>query len=93
VLLVQGTETPGEANYSLTRGNFEYRFASPENKAKFEKEPGRYEVQLNGMCAYMGAPVLGNPERFAVYEGRIYVFGTESCRKEFFADPVKYLKR
>jgi YHS domain-containing protein len=40
----------------------------------------------------MGAPVLGNPQRFAVYEGKIYVFGTEDCRKEFFADPKKYLK-
>jgi protein tyrosine phosphatase (PTP) superfamily phosphohydrolase (DUF442 family)/YHS domain-containing protein len=92
VLLVAGQETPGEAKLALTRGNFEYRFASAENKAKFEKEPERYEVQLNGMCARMGPPVLGQPERFAVYEGRIYLFGTENCRKEFFADPAKYLK-
>jgi protein tyrosine phosphatase (PTP) superfamily phosphohydrolase (DUF442 family)/YHS domain-containing protein len=92
VLLVAGQETPGEAKFTLTRGHFEYRFSSAESKAKFENQPARYEVQLDGMCAVMGAPVLGHPERFAVYDGRIYVFGTENCRKEFFADPAKYLK-
>lgn len=92
VMLVQGKEVQGEMKYKVTRGPFEYIFASAENKATFEKDPSRYEIQLNGHCARMGAPTTGDPDLYAVHDGRIYIFGSPECRTLFKGAPEKYLE-
>jgi hypothetical protein len=40
----------------------------------------------------MGAPTSGNPDLYAVHNGRIYVFGSEECQTVFKAAPEKYLE-
>jgi YHS domain-containing protein len=92
VMLSQGKEVQGDITYTVTRGKFQYLFASAENKATFEKDPARYEIQLNGHCARMGAPTGGNPDLYAVHNGRIYIFGSEECQTVFKAAPEKYLE-
>src|SRR5215217_6036299 len=92
VMLVQGKEVQGDVKYKVTRGRFQYLFANAENKATFEKEPSRYEIQLNGHCARMGAPTTGNPDLYFVHNGRIYIFGSEECQTLFKAAPEKYLE-
>ncbi len=92
VMLTQGKDVIGQQKYSIIRGDFEYLFASEENKATFEKDPTRYEVQLNGACARMGPSVYGNADLFTVYKGRIYIFGSGQCLKLFEAAPEKYLE-
>lgn len=91
VLLVQGKEVQGNLKITITRGQFQYFFANAENKAAFEKDPARYEIQLDGACARMGPPVYGNPDLYSVYQGRIYIFGSGGCKKAFDATPEKYL--
>ena len=92
VMLSQGKEVQGEMKYKVTRGKFQYIFASEENKATFEKDPARYEIQLDGSCARMGAPTTGNPDLYFVHNGRIYIFGSEECQSAFRAAPEKYLE-
>ena len=92
VLLVQGQEAQGQNEIRAVHGGFAYLFASTESKARFEAEPGRYAVQLEGACARMGAPTLGNPDLYAVHEGRIYLFGSGECLRAFQAAPAKYLE-
>lgn len=92
VMLVQGKEVQGNLKITVTRGNFEYMFASETNKATFEKDPARYEIQLNGACARMGPLVNGNPDLYTVYKGRIYIFGSGDCKTRFEAAPAKYLE-
>src|ERR1041384_5929783 len=92
VMLVQGKEVQGDMKFNITRGRFEYIFASAENKATFEKDPARYEIQLDGACARMGAPTTGNPDLYFVHNGRIYIFGSEECQTHFKAAPEKYLE-
>ena len=92
VMLAQGKEVQGDMKYQVTRGNFRYLFAGPETKAAFEKDPSRYEIQLDGHCARMGAPTTGNPDLYAVHEQRIYVFGSAECQTLFKAAPEKYLE-
>src|SRR5829696_4390689 len=91
VLLVGGKEAQGDEQFSVTRGRFRYLFAGAETKAAFEKEPGRYEIQLGGACARMGPTVRGNPDLFLVHGGRIYIFGSEDCVKAFKAKPESFL--
>lgn len=92
VMLVQGKEVQGDLKISVTRGQFQYLFANAENKASFEKDPARYEIQLDGACARMGAPVTGNPDLYTVHQGRIYIFGSDQCKKRFDAAPQNYLE-
>ena len=92
VMLVQGKEEQGELKITVTRGQFRYYFANAANKATFEQDPARYEIQGNGECARMGAPVYGSPDLYSVYQGRIYIFGSGECKKRFDAAPEKYLR-
>ena len=92
VMLVQGKEVQGDLKISVTRGRFQYLFAKAETKATFEKDPSRYEIQLEGACARMGAPVTGNPDLYTVHQNRIYIFGSADCKKRFDAAPEKYLE-
>ena len=92
VMLSQGKEVQGDMKYKVTRGRFEYIFASAENEATFEKDPSRYEIQLDGHCARMGAPTNGNPDLYAVHNGRIYIFGSPECQTLFKAAPEKYVE-
>ncbi|MCU1264695.1 MAG: Peptidase inactive domain protein [Acidobacteria bacterium] len=91
VMLVQGKEVQGNLKITLTRGRFQYFFANEEDRAMFEKEANRYEIQLGGMCARMGAPVGGNPDLYTVHNGLIYIFGSGECKRRFEAAPEKYL--
>ena len=92
VMLTQGQEVQGDMKYKVTRGQFQYLFASAENKAAFEKNPAQYEIQLNGHCARMGAPTGANADLYYVHKGRIYIFGSEECQTLFKAAPEKYLE-
>jgi YHS domain-containing protein len=92
VMLSQGKEVQGDMKYKVTRGRFQYIFANAENKATFERDPSRYEIQLDGHCARMGAPTTGNPDLYTVHKERIYIFGSEECQTLFKAAPEKYLE-
>jgi YHS domain-containing protein len=91
VMLAQGKEVQGELKLTVTRGQFRYMFANETNKAAFEKDPQRYEIQLGGACARMGAPARGIADLYAVHKGRIYIFGSEQCKTAFIAATEKYL--
>jgi YHS domain-containing protein len=91
VLLVQGRDVIGTPQFKVVRGRFEYWFTSAETKAIFERDPGKYEIQLGGLCAKMGGTTTGNPSDFVVHERRIYVFGSDDCHKQFAASPAKFL--
>src|SRR5689334_9891569 len=91
VLLTQGKEVPGKETLSVRHNGFWYTFSSAQTKEQFEKDPGRYGIQLDGACARMGAPTRGNADVSFVHKGRIYIFGSSQCYKLFSADPEKYL--
>ena len=91
VLLIQGKEVAGKPDLTVVRGRFQYAFSSAETKATFESAPDRFEIQMNGVCARMGPSAGGNPSDFFVYDGRIYIFGSDECHKRFVATPTKFL--
>jgi YHS domain-containing protein len=92
-LIQTGKEVQGKPEFKVLRGGFEYLFASADNKAAFEKAPEKYEIQMNGACARMGAGAGGNPSDYLVYDGKIYIFGSDDCHKRFAAAPARYLPR
>lgn len=93
ILLQQGKEVFGKADLKVERGRFRYLFSTPETKATFERDPGKYEIQLGGTCARMGGSASGNPSDYFVHDGKIYIFGSDECRKRFIAAPDKFLPK
>jgi YHS domain-containing protein len=92
VMLVQGKEVPGKSALSVVHGRFTYLFSTAETRATFEREPGKYEIQLGGICARMGKTAGGNPSDYLVHDGKIYIFGSDDCHKQFQLAPAKYLE-
>lgn len=93
VELIAGREVPGKPELAIEHEGIEYRFATPENKAAFEKEPPRYEVFDGGACGRMGAlSGLGDARRYAVHGGRIFFFASDGCRAGFLKDPAKHIE-
>jgi len=92
VLLVEGQEMAGSDKITARHNGFTYAFASPENKAKFEADPARYQIQMEGSCARMGHQAGGSPDAYMMHKGKIYIFGSPACYKLFSANPEKYLE-
>ncbi len=94
VALTQGHEISGRDSLAVDRPPYLYRFASDESKAAFERDPERFEVQMGGACGRMG-PLsgAGSSERYAVHEGRIYVFASDSCKATFLKAPADFIER
>jgi putative intracellular protease/amidase/YHS domain-containing protein len=91
VALVGGRQVKGKGEFSASSDGFRYLFVEAANKAKFEKEPGRYGIQFDGHCAMMNE-VRALPDIFTVYKGRIYGFGSEGCRAAFRKEPERFVK-
>lgn len=91
VLLVAGEEKPGQPAIYSDFGRFRYLFASAGDKQRFDASPVKFAVQLAGNCA-MSDSMPGDPAKFAVHEGRIYLAGTDMCLDAMKAEPATYLK-
>lgn len=91
VLLVAGTEAQGNPAFCSMSGRFHYLFTSLENKQRFDARSADFAVQLDGHCA-MGETMEGDPRKFAVYEGRIYLAASDMCLAAMKANPAVHLK-
>lgn len=88
-----GKVTPGSGDNAVAHGGANYWFASPDHKAAFTAEPGKFAPQYGGYCAYAMAqgrlsPV--QPEVFEIYEGQLLLFTNPEFKKLFDADPAKH---
>ena len=93
VLLAQDKEVFGKSAFKSTHGRFDYLFSSAQTKAEFDKAPGKYAIQMGGLCARMAKTVQGSPSDYAVHDGRIFIFASDNCRTLFVRSPAKYLDR
>lgn len=91
VLLTQGEQTPGREDLTERAGQFLYRFAREQTRDAFRADVARYEIQFGGACARMG-PLSGSgdKDRFALHDGRIYVFASDECRDGFLKQPPRF---
>jgi YHS domain-containing protein len=75
------TENKAKEGSKTITANYQrvtYYFASEENKKLFSANPGKYEPEYGGWCAYaMGAKgekVEVDPETFKMINGKLYLF-------------------
>lgn len=92
VALQRGRQRPGRPRLFIDRDGWRYLFADGLDRQAFVADPERYEVQLGGACARMG-PLsgTGSPDIRALWQGHLYLFASESCRRSFLEDPARLL--
>jgi peroxiredoxin/YHS domain-containing protein len=79
-----GVAKEGLASITIDYKGAVYRFATAENKAKFEANPAKFEPAYGGWCAWAmldGEKVEVDPKSFIVKGGRLFLFFNG-----FFAD-------
>jgi YHS domain-containing protein len=67
----------GRKEHSFAYRGVTYRFATAENKAKFEADPAKFEPPYGGWCAWAvidGDKVEIDPTNFEVVDGKVYLF-------------------
>ena len=72
----QGGGVEGSKDFATEYEGAEYRFASAENLALFQADPGKYAPQYGGYCAWavsQGKLAPGKPEFAAVHDGKLYL--------------------
>ncbi len=72
-----GKPAKGKASITLEYRGALYRFASVENKARFEANPSKYEPSYGGWCAWAmleGDKVEVDPTSFIVQDDRLFLF-------------------
>jgi YHS domain-containing protein len=81
---------PGRKSIFERVGGATYRFASRANKYTFLTDAPKYQPQFGGYCATalsMGRLEDINPEAFAIYNGKLYVFRDGQARAVFLNAP------
>ena len=85
---------PGQAEYTVTHEGRLYRFASLVTFNLFSRDPQRYVPVNNGNCPVAqldrGTMHPGDPKYGVLYQGRLFLCASDSDRKRFLQEPVRY---
>lgn len=85
---------PGSPAIKSVYKGVTFRFATPEHKALFDKEPERYIPQFGGFCANgtaYGIPWGGDADTWRIFDGKLYIFGGKPSLDAFLLDVPKNL--
>jgi hypothetical protein len=91
---VDGAPVLGLPDFEAWQGGAVWRFHNEGNRADFLAHPEVYGPQYGGydpVDVARGVTVAGNPLFWVVTGQRLYLFGQESNRDAFSADPARYL--
>lgn len=87
--LKSGNPVEGAAAHTAKHDGVAYYFASAENKAKFEANPGAYLPQNGGFCTFgvsVGKKFDGDPSYAAIIDQKLYVFLNKEIYEAFNKD-------
>ncbi len=85
----QGKHALGNAQFNSLYEGVNFRFASAEHKALFDKEPAKYIPQFGGYCANgvaYGIPWGGDADTWVIQGGKLYIFGGQASKDGFEVD-------
>lgn len=90
----QGKYVQGNAQYRSSYEGVDFRFASVESKALFDKEPTKYLPEFGGYCAnglVYGIPWGGDANTWKMIDGKLYIFGGQGSKDAFEVDEKQNL--
>jgi YHS domain-containing protein/thiol-disulfide isomerase/thioredoxin len=97
VSLVRGGRlTAGRADLAVQYAGLEFRFASPEMREAFLKEPALFLPANGGACLVSqvdrAKSIAGDPRYGVLYRGRLYLCADPAARVRFLRSPETYWK-
>ena len=93
---VQRQPVLGLPDYEASEAGAVWRFHNEGNRASFVAHPEIYGPQFGGyypIDVARGVTFAGNPRFWVISGERLYLFGLETSRDAFAADPERYLKQ
>ena len=84
-----GKYEQGKPEFRSTYEGVDFRFASAQSKALFDKEPTKYLPQYGGYCAdgiVYAIPWGGDADTWKMINGKVYIFGGRSSQEAFELD-------
>ncbi|MBK9440537.1 MAG: YHS domain-containing protein [Comamonadaceae bacterium] len=90
----QGKYVQGDARYRSNYEGVDFRFASAQAKALFDKAPTQYLPQYGGYCAngvVYGIPWGGDADTWTLLNGKLYIFGGQGSKDAFLLDEKQNL--
>ena len=92
----EGRPVSGSDTNQLLWYNANWRFASFQNMAMFERDPYGFAPQYGGYCAMtlsQGNVSETIPEAWAIHEGKLYLTHSIAARDLWQLDPVSYIAK
>lgn len=86
----------GSSQFQSQYDGAKYYFASAEHKSAFDKEPGKYEPQFGGYCAYgasQGHPAPVKIEAWQIVNGRLLMQYDLGIKDKFNKDQQGNLRK
>lgn len=97
VAYFHGAPAKGLASHSVDYKGTSWRFSSAENAAAFAANPGAYEPQYNGWCAYAASEGYGAEVDFvngwSVLDGKLYLNWDAATRDAFLSEQLTRIER
>lgn len=90
----RGEPVEGSVEHSTEWNGAEWRFASAEHLERFRADPERYAPAYGGFCAYAvaeGSTAAGDPEHWAIHDGRLYLNYDAEFQTRWEADREAYI--
>jgi YHS domain-containing protein len=91
-----GKPVKGDAKFETTVAGVQYRFATPENLARFKANPSAYLPQYGGYCAWAvshGYTAKGDPTAWKIVNGKLYLNYDQNVQKRWAADIPGYIAK
>jgi YHS domain-containing protein len=91
-----GKPVGGSAKHELMLQGVTWRFASAENKARFQANPYAYAPQFGGYCAWavsQGYLASGDPEQWKIVDGKLYLNFNARAKELWEADQAASIER
>jgi YHS domain-containing protein len=85
----EGRHRMGDAAFASVHKGVTFRFASADNKARFERDPRAYLPQYGGYCAngiVYAIPWGGDADSWRIIDGRLFIFGGAASKAAFELD-------
>lgn len=94
--ILQGKPVRGSASHQLQYKGATWRFATPENLARFKASPAAFEPQFGGYCAWavsQGYIAPGDPEQWKIVDAKLYLNFNARAKELWEADQADAIKR
>jgi len=92
----EGAPHEGSKDHVFEWSGATWRFVSAEHRERFRADPESFAPQYGGYCAYavsQGATANGDPELWAIVDGKLYLNLDPAIQKRWDADRPDYIQK